>query len=102
MPGGYERMQSRFLLSTFGLLSPGKGIETAIAALPAIVERHPEVMYLIAGRTHPQVARREGEQYRLCSNGVSSISVSATTSSSTTGSSRSTSWPTCSPRRTSS
>ncbi len=63
--GGYERMQSRFLLSTFGLISPGKGIETAIAALPSIVERHPEVLYLIAGRTHPQVARREGEQYRL-------------------------------------
>ena len=44
---------------------PGKGIETAIAALPAIVERHPEVLYLIAGRTHPEVARLEGEQYRL-------------------------------------
>jgi len=65
VPGGYERMQSRFLLSTFGLISPGKGIETAIAALPSVIERHPEVLYLIAGRTHPQVARREGEQYRL-------------------------------------
>ena len=64
-PGGFERMRSRFLLSSFGLISPGKGLETAIAALPAIVERHPEVLYLIAGRTHPQVARREGEQYRL-------------------------------------
>ena len=64
-PGGYERMRSRFLLSTFGLLSAGKGLEMAIEALPLIVERHPEVLYLIAGRTHPQVARREGEQYRL-------------------------------------
>jgi glycosyltransferase involved in cell wall biosynthesis len=63
--GGYERLRSRFLLSTFGLLSPGKGVETALAALPSIVERHPEVFYLVAGRTHPQVARREGEQYRL-------------------------------------
>ena len=36
-----------------------------IKALPLIVKRHPEVLYLIAGRTHPQVARREGEQYRL-------------------------------------
>jgi glycosyltransferase involved in cell wall biosynthesis len=63
-PGGYERMQSCFLLSTFGLLSAGKGLETAIEALPLIVERHPDVLYLIAGRTHPQVARREGEQYR--------------------------------------
>ena len=65
VPGGYERMQSRFLLSTFGLLSPGKGLETAIAALPSIIERHPDVLYLVAGRTHPEVARREGERYRL-------------------------------------
>ena len=65
LPGGYERMRSRFLLSTFGLISSGKGLETAIEALPAIIERHPEVLYLIAGRTHPQIARREGEQYRL-------------------------------------
>jgi len=65
VPGGYERMQSRFLLSSFGLISAGKGLETAIEALPLIVERHPEVLYLIAGRTHPEVARREGEQYRL-------------------------------------
>jgi glycosyltransferase involved in cell wall biosynthesis len=65
VPGGYERMQSRFLLSTFGLISPGKGLETAIAALPSIIERHPGVLYLIAGRTHPKVAHREGEQYRL-------------------------------------
>ncbi len=55
----------RFRLSTFGLLSPGKGIETAIEALPAIVERHPEIVYTIAGRTHPDVEHREGERYRL-------------------------------------
>ena len=54
-----------FLLSTFGLISAGKGIETAIEALPSIVERHPEVYYVIAGRTHPDVAHREGERYRL-------------------------------------
>jgi glycosyltransferase involved in cell wall biosynthesis len=65
VPGGYEGIRSRFLLSTFGLISPGKGLETVIAALPAIVARHPEVLYLIAGRTHPEVARRAGEQYRL-------------------------------------
>jgi glycosyltransferase involved in cell wall biosynthesis len=63
--GGYEGMQSRFLLSTFGLLSAGKGLETALAALPTIVERYPDVLYMIVGRTHPQVARREGERYRL-------------------------------------
>lgn len=55
----------RFLLSTFGLISAGKGLETALEALPSIVERHPEVLYVIAGQTHPDVAHREGERYRL-------------------------------------
>ena len=40
-PGAYARQDGRFLLSTFGLISPGKGLETVIEALPAIVERHP-------------------------------------------------------------
>src|SRR5947209_1617429 len=52
-------------LSTFGLISAGKGIETVIDALPAVVERYPETVYTIAGRTHPDVERREGERYRL-------------------------------------
>jgi glycosyltransferase involved in cell wall biosynthesis len=64
-PGGYQRLRERFLLSTFGLLSEGKGIELMLEALPAIVAEHPEALYLVAGRTHPQVARREGERYRL-------------------------------------
>ena len=64
-PGAYARTDDRFLLSTFGLISPGKGLETVIEALPAIVERHPEIVYVIAGRTHPDVAHREGERYRL-------------------------------------
>ena len=101
--GGYARMESRFLLSTFGLLSPGKGIESMLEALPAIVERHPEVLYVVAGRTHPQIARREGEEYRLMLERLDPRPrARATTSSSTTASSRSTSWPTCSPRPTSS
>src|SRR5689334_11120281 len=54
-----------FRLSTFGLISPGKGLETVIEALPAMIERHPEIVYTIAGRTHPDVAHREGERYRL-------------------------------------
>ena len=54
-----------FRLSTFGLISPGKGLETVIEALPAMVERHPKITYTIAGRTHPDIARREGERYRL-------------------------------------
>ena len=54
-----------FRLSTFGLISPGKGLETAIEAMPALLQRHPEVVYTIAGRTHPEIARGEGERYRL-------------------------------------
>jgi len=61
----YDADGKRFVLSTFGLISAGKGLETAIAALPAIVEGHPEVLYVIAGRTHPDIAHREGERYRL-------------------------------------
>src|SRR5438477_8398843 len=63
--GPYARTDDRVMLSTFGLLSPGKGLETVIDALPAMIERHPEIVYVIAGRTHPDVAHREGEQYRL-------------------------------------
>ena len=59
------RDNNPFRLSTFGLISPGKGLETVIEALPAIIERNSEIVYTIAGRTHPDVARREGERYRL-------------------------------------
>ena len=63
--GPYALNASRVMLSTFGLISPGKGLETVIDALPAMIERHPEIVYVIAGRTHPDVAHREGERYRL-------------------------------------
>ncbi|AMU93866.1 glycosyl transferase family 1 [Sphingopyxis terrae subsp. terrae NBRC 15098] len=49
---------------TFGLLSPGKGIEAVIEALPAIVEDHPDFLYCIAGATHPNLLAHEGEAYR--------------------------------------
>ena len=54
----------RLVLSTFGLLSPNKGIETALDAMPEIVARFPNVLYLVLGRTHPDVVERDGEQYR--------------------------------------
>ena len=57
-------LQGRKVLSTFGLLSSNKSIETAIDALPAIVEQVPEVIYTVLGRTHPEVVRHEGESYR--------------------------------------
>jgi glycosyltransferase involved in cell wall biosynthesis len=62
---GSNRTSDGFRLSTFGLISAGKGIETVIDALPKVVERYPETVYTIAGRTHPDVERREGERYRL-------------------------------------
>ena len=56
---------TRRVLSTFGLISEGKGIEVAVRALADIVRDHPEVVYLIAGQTHPEVAKERGEKYRL-------------------------------------
>lgn len=51
-------------LTTFGLLSPNKGIETVIAALPEIRETCPDVVYLVIGATHPHLLKNEGEKYR--------------------------------------
>ena len=58
-------VETRKVLLTFGLLSPGKGIEYVIRALPAIAARHPNVTYMIVGATHPHIRMREGESYRL-------------------------------------
>ncbi len=58
------KLSGRFVISTFGLISRGKGLEYAIQALPPVVEKHPEVLYLILGETHPNVRRNEGESYR--------------------------------------
>jgi glycosyltransferase involved in cell wall biosynthesis len=53
------------VLLTFGLLSPNKGFESVIRALPRILSKHRDVVYVIAGATHPQVRAREGDRYRL-------------------------------------
>ncbi|MNK06518.1 D-inositol 3-phosphate glycosyltransferase [compost metagenome] len=56
--------EGRKVLSTFGLLSSGKGIETTLEALPDVVNKSPETLFLIIGKTHPTVVLREGEKYR--------------------------------------
>ena len=54
----------RMVISTFGLISKGKGIEFAIEAMRCVVKSHPEALYLVLGQTHPVVRRQEGESYR--------------------------------------
>ncbi|HEV8384778.1 MAG TPA: glycosyltransferase family 4 protein, partial [Candidatus Acidoferrales bacterium] len=56
--------EGKTVLLTFGLISPNKGIENVVQALPSILERHSNVMYVAAGATHPHVRRREGDAYR--------------------------------------
>ena len=56
--------EGKSVLLTFGLLSPNKGIENVIHALPAILARLPNVVYIVSGVTHPHVRRSEGERYR--------------------------------------
>ena len=55
---------NRFVLSTFGLLGANKCIETALDALPAIIEKFPNVLYLIIDKSHPEILKTEGEKYR--------------------------------------
>jgi glycosyltransferase involved in cell wall biosynthesis len=56
--------EGRSVLLTFGLLSPNKGIENVIRALPDILAEHPDVVYIVSGVTHPHIRRRDGESYR--------------------------------------
>jgi glycosyltransferase involved in cell wall biosynthesis len=57
-------VEGKAVLLTFGLLSPNKGIENVIKALPEILASHKNVVYIIAGATHPHILRREGDVYR--------------------------------------
>ena len=57
-------LAGRTVITTFGLVDRRKGLEYAIEAMPAVVARHPDALYVIAGQTHPEVVRRDGETYR--------------------------------------
>ena len=56
---------NKTVLLTFGLINPNKGIETVLKALPSVIEKHPDLIYLILGKTHPQLIKTSGEGYRL-------------------------------------
>ncbi len=56
--------EGRKVVLTFGLLAPNKGIETVIEALPAVIERHPNLLYVVLGATHPNLVAHQGEAYR--------------------------------------
>jgi len=58
-------VEGKIVLLSFGLLSSSKGIETVISALPDIVARYPDTVYIVVGATHPHVIQHEGETYRL-------------------------------------
>ncbi|MCX6731994.1 MAG: glycosyltransferase [Candidatus Roizmanbacteria bacterium] len=58
-------LQKRTVVTTFGLLSRGKGIEYVINALPEVIKKNPSLLYLVLGETHPVIRRNEGEEYRI-------------------------------------
>jgi len=58
-------VEGKIVLLTFGLLAPNKGIEVVLRSLPDVIKNHPNVVYLVAGVTHPNLLRNEGEKYRL-------------------------------------
>src|SRR5437016_70511 len=58
-------VEGKIVLLSFGLLSANKGIENVISALPEILAKHPNVVYIILGATHPHVKQHDGETYRL-------------------------------------
>ncbi len=58
-------VEGKKVLLTFGLLSPNKGIETVLRALPAVIQKHPDVAYIVLGATHPHVLKAQGDAYRI-------------------------------------
>lgn len=59
------KLESKKVLLTFGFIGRNKGIETVIKALPEVVKKHPDVIYIVLGKTHPNVLRHSGEEYRI-------------------------------------
>ena len=59
------KLESKKVILTFGFIGRSKGIETVIKALPKVIEKHPNVMYIVLGKTHPNVLRHSGEEYRI-------------------------------------
>ncbi|SEJ05352.1 Glycosyltransferase involved in cell wall bisynthesis [Cyclobacterium xiamenense] len=58
------KLEKKKFLLTFGIISRNKGIETVIKALPKVIEKHPDVVYMVLGKTHPNVLHHSGEEYR--------------------------------------
>jgi glycosyltransferase involved in cell wall biosynthesis len=58
------QLKGKKILLTFGLISRNKGLETVVKALPKIVEKHPDAVYVVLGNTHPGVVKNSGEEYR--------------------------------------
>src|SRR4030043_1050404 len=58
-------VEGKIVILTFGLISPQKGIEVVLRALPKVIKNHPNVVYLVAGVTHPNLLKHEGEKYRI-------------------------------------
>ncbi|HHP7236435.1 MAG TPA: glycosyltransferase family 4 protein [Desulfobacterales bacterium] len=58
-------VEGKKVLLTFGLLSPNKGIENVLRALPAVIEKHPDVIYIVLGATHPHILKSHGDAYRI-------------------------------------
>lgn len=71
----YE-LSNRKIVSTFGLIGSSKSIETTLQALPAVIVKHPEILFLVLGKTHPSIVKHEGEQYReMLQNKVAELQI---------------------------